>query len=629
MGFSLENFEHLAYSRQHEPAARELMELLNGLDRNYGMPGDGFSAKPLGSVLPRELNEHVVTRIAAAISCLFADPQFQLSAPGFGQLLLMHRWLSSLFGASPLRNADHVIRAWNIRGKGNLREVEISDRDLVKFCLLYTPESEVPINLDALWSHNKVLAAGLCLALLSPRLLATSVAYEKREQILPWLAARLEQIDDLSQLPSGILHDVYMHCSYARRADKHDIKKAINGMIQRNIAGAGLTALPPPPMPAVGKKPVMLVVVEWFSAAHSIYRTHSRTLEAARERFHLVGMGYAQTVDDAGRAVFDTFIDIASGNILKQIAQIREVAAAQQAQVLYMPSVGMFALTMFLCNLRLAPLQAMALGHPATSHSPHMDLVVVEEDYVGDPACFSEQLLRLPSDGMPYRASALAAPLDLPLQIRPQPAVVQIAVAATTMKLNPDFLLACQRILRGAKTRLHFHFLIGQAQGMLIYPQVRRAIVHYLGDAATVYPHQQYGAYMKVVASCDMFINPFPFGNTNGIIDTVSAGLVGVCKTGPEVHEHIDQGLFARLHFPDWLVTGSIDDYVSAAVRLADDHGLRTQLREQLTGVDKVETIFQGRPDIMGKMLLQEWQLRQQQHPQQPPQADRATRQEK
>lgn len=610
MGFSLENFEYLAYSRQHEAAARELMDLLSGLDSNYGLPGENFSATPLGSVMAGELNEHVTTRIAAAISCLFADSEFQFSQLGYSQMMLMHRWLASLFAASPFRNADHVVRAWNISGKGNLREIEIANRDLIKFCLLYSPESEIPMDLDAFWAHDKVLVASLCLALLSPRLLATPVAYSKREQILPWLAARLEQIDDLTQLPSGILHDVYMHCSYARRADKHDIKKPINALIRRSLAKAGLTPLTTAPAPAGGGKPVMLVVVEWFSAAHSIYRTHSRTLEAARELFHVVGMGYAKTVDDAGRAVFDEFIAIDNGEMGQQLAQIRGVAQARAAQVLYMPSVGMFALTMFLSNLRLAPVQAMALGHPATSHSPEMDYVVVEDDYVGDPACFSETLLRLPSDGMPYRASALATPLNLPEQTGETSGVVQIAVASTTMKLNPDFLLACQRILREAKSKIHFHFLIGQAQGMLIYPQVKRVIGQYLGDAATVYPHQHYSAYMQVIARCDMFINPFPFGNTNGIIDTVSAGLVGVCKTGPEVHEHIDEGLFGRLQFPQWLVTPTVEEYVQASIRLADDQDLRNQLRRELTGVDAVQLIFKGRPEIMGQMLMQALQAK-------------------
>ena len=51
-----------------------------------------------------------------------------------------------------------------------------------------------------------------------------------------------------------------------------------------------------------------------------------------------------------------------------------------------------------------------------------------------------------------------------------------------------------------------------------------------------------------------MMVNPFPFGNTNGIIDMVTLGLVGICKTGAEVHEHIDEGLFKRLGLPEWLI---------------------------------------------------------------------------
>jgi predicted O-linked N-acetylglucosamine transferase (SPINDLY family) len=150
---------------------------------------------------------------------------------------------------------------------------------------------------------------------------------------------------------------------------------------------------------------------------------------------------------------------------------------------------------------------------------------------------------------------------------------------------------------------VHFHFLIGQAQG-LTYPNVQRVVAQYLGDHVTVYPHQHYVAYMDIIAGCDMFINPFPFGNTNGIIDTISAGLVGVCKTGPEVHEHIDEGLFRRLGLPDWLIAKTEDEYVLAAVRLATNHQERLTLREQHSGEGKVDVLFQGRPNIMGEEFL-------------------------
>ncbi|WP_250477711.1 hypothetical protein [Caballeronia sp. INML1] len=98
-------------------------------------------------------------------------------------------------------------------------------------------------------------------------------------------------------------------------------------------------------------------------------------------------------VDETGREVFDEFIPLAGANLWEHVRQVREVSEARQAQAMYMPSVGMFPTTMALACLRVAPLQMMALGHPATTHGHAMDYVVVEEDYVGDEACFSEKLL--------------------------------------------------------------------------------------------------------------------------------------------------------------------------------------------------------------------------------------------
>jgi hypothetical protein len=153
--------------------------------------------------------------------------------------------------------------------------------------------------LDALWAANKVLAAGLCLVLLSPRFLGSQAAHAKREQILPWLSQCLDKIDDIEQLPLGVLHDLYMHCSYADRADKHDIKKPINALIRRKLQQHGLNDAAQHVKWGKAKKtkPVMMVVLEWFTSAHSIYRTHSLTLEAAREKFHLVAMAYDNCTD--------------------------------------------------------------------------------------------------------------------------------------------------------------------------------------------------------------------------------------------------------------------------------------------------------------------------------------------
>jgi hypothetical protein len=611
--FSLERFEFLCYSRQRELAARELVRLLALIDRNYGKLDNNFALSVSAAVPASEHDQHLLTRLTSAISALFSDPDFHISPDGFGQLINFQRWLSALFAASHFINCDHILRSLNLSGP-DAADFQLRPLDLVKFCLLYSPESELPLDVALLWQQNRPLAAALFMALLSPRFLGSQAAHSKREALLAWLPDRLTEIGRLDGLPVAVLHDVYMHCSYADLPQRHRIKAAINTLIERKLREAGIDDLEPADAPAAtaGDKPVLLVLLEWFTGGHSIYRTHSRTLEGARRHFRLVAMGFDANVDTLGRAVFDQFIPFTQpGDLLGCLRELRAQATRLRPAALYMPSVGMFPITMFAANLRVAPLQVAALGHPATTHSRHVDYISVEDDFVGDPACFSEKLLRLPADGQPYRPSAVpvqVAPINrLERRDRVQ---VDIAVAATTMKFNPRFLLACQKIVDLAAQpgpgltprHVRFHFLVGQAQGLLT-PQVQRLIRRYVPQAS-VYPHQPYQQYLDLFNQCDMFLSPLPFGNTNGIIDAFTVGLPGVCKTGPEVFEHIDEGLFARVGLPRWTIAATLDDYIKAAVTMACDFDARAALYRHLADPRPLQRLFEGRAGSLGDALV-------------------------
>lgn len=522
-------------------------------------------------------------------------------------MLKHQRWLAALFAGSPFRNADHILRALGVDDDAR-DSVALHPSDLRKFQLFYLPQSELKLNWEALWNYDKVVAGGLAMAILAPRFQGTPAAHQKREFLLEWLPDRLDQVMDLDRMPNAVLHDIYMFCSYADTPNKHAIKKPINSLVRRKLAKMNVHDTTRKVVkPAEGKKPVLLVVLESFQKNHSIYRTHSQTIDSMRKNFHVIGMGYDDRVDEAGRAVFDEFIVMPYGNVWQSAIQVRDVSEKHQAQMLYMPSVGMFAITVVISAFRVAPMQVMALGHPATTHSPAMDYVVVEEDYVGDPACFSEKLLVLPSDGMPYRPPANLVAWQKPENLPIRSDVVKIAVAATTMKLNPGFIETCAAITREARVPIEFHFLVGQGSG-LVYPQVRNLIHRVMGDKAVVHQDQNYGNYMNTIAGCHMFANPFPFGNTNGIVDTVWPGLMGVCKTGREVHEHIDEGMFRRLGFPEWTIAKTNDEYKAAVIRMAENREEREELAARLTGREAIEKhIFKGRPDILGQRMHALW----------------------
>ena len=587
-----------------------MLDILSKIDTNFGgIEGIEIDyPSQLNDELVQDKIKHFCTRVAVAMSELFSDPKLDISEGGAQRFFTLQRWINMIFASSPFVNADHVLQAYNRNpDKTNLSDFHLDNTrsSLIKFCIFYLPESNVNVNLDALWNLDPELCASLCFALQSPRFIGTDQAFSKRGTLLQWFPEKLATIENLNNVPSAISHDVYMHCSYDIAENKHWVKKALNQVIRRHLLKGGWTDRDVTKLGEHNGKPVMVVLLEHFHSSHSIYRTHSTSMIAARERFHLIGVGN-EAVDAAGQAVFDEFHLLKGDNIFSKLNELKEICEKNGAAVLYMPSIGMDLTTIFASNTRLAPVQVIALGHPATTHSDFIEYVIVEDDYVGSEKCFSEQLLRLPKDALPYVPSALA-PQHVEYRLRENPEVVNIGIASTTMKLNPYFLAALKAIRDRANVKVHFHFALGQSSGVT-HPYVERFIKSYLGNDATAHPHAPYDQYLRILHNCDMMVNPFPFGNTNGIIDMVTLGLVGICKTGAEVHEHIDEGLFKRLGLPEWLIANTVDEYVERAIRLAENHQERLALRRHIIENNGLQTLFTGDPSPMGKVLLEKFE---------------------
>lgn len=302
--FNLEKFEYQVTQSETEPAARMLLLLLEQLDHHYGQWGPEFSAYAPG-MTQQGFNRQLCTRIAGAVTTLFSRPGFTVSEAGYVRLMNLHRWLALIFAVSSYGHADHIIRNLNAAGGGVVDPLTLNGHNLRLFCLCYFPDSQIALQPDVLWQFDRRTVARLFLALISGRALPTPAAHDKREQLLAWLPDRLAELDSLDFLPTAVLHDVYMHCSYADLRDKHRIKAGINRLVRHSMKQADVTSLLPVDEPPEREKPIVAIVLEWFTCQHSIYRTHSTSMRALREHFRVVGAGQAGATDD-GRGDTDS-----------------------------------------------------------------------------------------------------------------------------------------------------------------------------------------------------------------------------------------------------------------------------------------------------------------------------------
>ncbi|EHM4423847.1 cobalt ABC transporter permease, partial [Salmonella enterica] len=245
------------------------------------------------------------------------------------------------------------------------------------------------------------------------------------------------------------------------------------------------------------------------------------------------------------RQVFDVFHPVSTDTALPQAYAL---AGELRPDVVLYAGIGMFPFTIYLSNLRLAPLQLVGLGHGASTFCGQINGFVIEEDLVGEERCFSETVIRVPADAMPFvpPADVRRVPVTrTPFLTRQQaqwrePLPVRVAVCASVMKINPNFLATLAEIERRSRVAVRFCFYMGFAQGLTL--DYLRNAIHAVLPGAEVNAHMPVQAYQSALNSCELFVSPFPYGNMNGVVDAVRQGLPGVCLSGPEVHSHIDGG---------------------------------------------------------------------------------------
>ncbi|ECN5105072.1 hypothetical protein GN22_20810 [Salmonella enterica subsp. enterica serovar Rubislaw] len=174
------------------------------------------------------------------------------------------------------------------------------------------------------------------------------------------------------------------------------------------------------------------------------------------------------------------------------------------------------------------------------------------------------------------------------------------------MKINPNFLLTLAEIQRRSRVAVQYCFWMGFAQGLTL--DYLRDAIHAVLPGSEVNAHMPVQAYQTALNSCELFVSPFPYGNMNGVVDAVRQGLPGVCLTGPEVHSHIDEGLFRRLSLPEELIATGYEAYIRAVLRLVEEHDWREMLQHQLLDNDVEQVLFEGYPEKFAAVISDVWQ---------------------
>ncbi len=582
---SLEAFEKAVYTRDHERAGGLLLQALRRL--KAGGEFQGYAPDP-------RVRAGLYNRMAAAVVALLADPGFSLSPDGFAMLASEHAITDLLFRASGFETSDHLLPQIAANPEaGDPSKLRLTDgAGLIKFLTTYSLRSGFALDFAATFARSPQttlpLWAGMCSALAT----TAAQAHERRDALLGMHGIFADATVHEAALPS--LSDAYMYTSYGTRRDKHDAKATMHGIFARMLSAAGVALPTGAELEARRRtgltkaKPVLLVGLEWFTGAHAMFRCYAPVIRQLRTRFRLVGMSSAGAIDDIGKAELDEWHEVPTDGLV--LADLVRRINAIAPDVIYYPSLGMAMWWVVLASVRLAPVQVMTLGHPATSRSPAMDYVLCDEGAIGDPALFSERIIEYPNGSARFisRPDAVAV---VP-QRDDDPEVVHIAVPAMLCKLNALFMATLREIGRRAHRSVQWHFFPNM-MGLNLH-QAAREIRDWL-PGAEVYGRDGFEPYLRNLAKCHLHLSTFPFGGTNSNIDSMALGIPIVTLLGDEPHSRFDALMIRRAGLPESLIARTPEDYIAAAVRLIDDDGARNALRDQLLDFD-LQAEFFGDP---------------------------------
>ena len=263
-------------------------------------------------------------------------------------------------------------------------------------------------------------------------------------------------------------------------------------------------------------------------------------------------------------------------------------AVCQQIQqdnlhILVFLDIGMYAPMTQLAGLRLAPVQAVAWGHPITSGLPTQDYFISSDLMEPENAQthYSEQLIRLPNLGIyfpkPQIPEVNKTRADYGI---PDDAVMYLS-CQSLFKYLPQYDIMFPKICQGvAKAKLVFighksHPITAQfCQGLdAAFAEVGLNYQEY----CIILPRQSKRDYWNLLSMADIGLDTFGFTGFLTTLEAVAVNLPIVTHLGTFMRGRQSAGILKRVGVTE-TVAQTVEDYIKIAVRL----GLNREWREAI-----------------------------------------------
>lgn len=344
-----------------------------------------------------------------------------------------------------------------------------------------------------------------------------------------------------------------------------------------------------PPRDPDGRLRIGIVSGHFFG--HSVWKIPVKgwVQHLPRDRFRLFGYSTTTRRDactlDAMR-MFDRYVEG-----LPDVERLAAAITEDRLHVLLYPEIGMDPLTARLSALRLAPVQAVSLGHPETTGQPTIDDYLTSDlmEPEDGTAAYTERLVRLPNLATCYEPLAIE---DSPITragLGVRDGAVAYWCCQFMPKYRPDRDPLFARIAAGVTAAggdCQFVFISNMStrnRGIFEGRMARAFAAQGLDWRRHCVIHTWLGAreFTAAIKLMDVFLDSLDWSGNNTTMESLGGCLPVVTFPQRFMRGRHAYGILRLMGVTD-TVASSEDEYVDIAVRLARDPAWRAEVAAKM-----------------------------------------------
>ncbi|MFA7276724.1 MAG: hypothetical protein WC043_07980 [Pseudobdellovibrionaceae bacterium] len=486
------------------------------------------------------------------IFVLLCDPNSRLPDKNFSGLILNHEILHSLFYLYGNHDTTQMIQ--NILGS----DKSLTEGQQKKMLLLLSLRTNIDVVAALKRTSTKYRVPAL-MAYLSYNSIYDAHVHQNKIKLYALRHDIEKTANDYNLIFTCIT--TFFNCSYLDIPNRHIIKDNINKAVQRylkqyqrdfkRIRTQNGTI---DKDDAVSSKPKMAVIMEVFYKGHAMTRSWGEWIKSLGSEFDVTVLVSERNFDKSLHNVFGKV------RTYTNIGEFIGVCHRLTPDIVVLPSVGMGFYGVVAANMRLAPVQIMGLGHPATTMSPFIDFVYGPAQLYHPDAFPTDKFI---IDNSPYKFFPVLKKEEIlaiipPIRKANDPTPLHVAIVGSTTKISSSFLDFLAELEKESPFPLHFSFHMGSLA--LDTLCLRKNLSSRFKDIA-YHGYDSYINYLNKLKLADIVINPFPFGHTNTLIDTLLLGKPCVGLEGTEPSSKTERYILDIVGLTDNFSAHDLADY--------------------------------------------------------------------